>query len=70
MLLVCTGVKLGSVTMGEEHSLKFFQNRVLKKIFGPNGGEVMRDLIGLHYEEFYGLYSSPNLIRVVNSRRI
>ena len=39
MLLFCTGVKLG-VTLREEHSLRVFKNRILRKIFGPKRDEV------------------------------
>jgi hypothetical protein len=53
----------------EEHRLRVFENRVLRKIFGPN-----RDEDGswrkLHSDELCSLYSSPNIVRVIKSRRL
>jgi hypothetical protein len=47
-----------------------FQNRVLIKIFGPKTDEVTGEWRRLHNEEFYDLYSSQNIIRVIKSRRV
>jgi hypothetical protein len=47
-----------------------FGNRVLRGIFGPKRDEVTGDWRKLHNEELYGLYSSPNIIRVIKSRRM
>jgi hypothetical protein len=46
-----------------------FKNRVLRRIFGPNR-EVMGDWRKLHNEELHNLYSSPNIIRMIKSRRM
>jgi hypothetical protein len=58
-----------SLTLGEEHRLRDFENRVLRRIFGPK-----RDEEGswkkLHHDELHSLYSSPNIVRVIKSRRI
>jgi hypothetical protein len=54
----------------EEHRLKVFENRVLRKIFRPKRDEVTGEWRRLHNEEFNGLYSSPNIIRVIKSRRM
>jgi hypothetical protein len=55
--------------LGEEHKLRVFENRVLRKIFGPK-----RDEDGswgkLHNDELHSLYSSPNIVRVIKSRRM
>jgi hypothetical protein len=47
-----------------------FENRVLKRIFGPKRDEVTREWRKLHNERLNGLYSSPNIIRVIKSRRM
>jgi hypothetical protein len=53
----------------EERRLRVFENRVLKRIFGPNRDEATREWKKLHNEEL-NLYFSPNIGRVVKSRRI
>jgi hypothetical protein len=45
------------------------ENRVLRRIFGPWRGEVTGDWRTLHNEELNNLYSSPNIIRMIKSRR-
>jgi hypothetical protein len=55
---------------GEEHGLRVFENRVLRKIFGPKRDEVTGELRKLHNEELRDLYSSPSIIRIVKSRRM
>jgi hypothetical protein len=47
-----------------------FENRGLRRIFGPKRNEVTRDWIKLLIEEFHDLYSSPNNVRAIKSRRI
>jgi hypothetical protein len=47
-----------------------FGNRVLRRIFGPKRDEVTGEWRRLHNEELNDLYSSPNIIRVIKSRRI
>jgi hypothetical protein len=47
-----------------------FEERVLKKIFGPKGEEMAGSWRRLHYEELCNLYTSSNIIRVVKSRRM
>ena len=46
-----------------------FENRVLRKVFGSKGDEVTGERRKLHNEELNGLYSLPNIVRVVKSRR-
>jgi hypothetical protein len=61
------GAKLGSLTLREEHRLRVFENRVL--IFGPKREED-GSWIKLHNDELHSLYSSPNVVKVIKSRRM
>jgi len=54
----------------EECSLRVFENRVLRRIFGPKRDELTGVWRKLHNEELYDLYSSPNIVRVIKSRRM
>jgi hypothetical protein len=47
-----------------------FENRVLRRIFGPKRDDVTGDWRKLHNDELHNLYSSPNIIRMIKSRRI
>jgi hypothetical protein len=61
-------VLYGSVTLREEQRLRVFENRVLRRIFGPKRDEATRDWRRRHNEELNDVYSSQNIIRVINSR--
>jgi len=52
----------------EEHRLRVFENRVLRRIFGPKRDEVTGEWRRLHIEELYNVYSSPNIFQVIKSR--
>jgi hypothetical protein len=54
----------------EEHRLRVFENRILRRIFGPKRDEVTGEWRKLHNEELHNLYSSPDIIRQVKSRRM
>ena len=56
--------------MREERRLRVFENRVLRGIFVPNRDGVTRERIKLHNEDPSDLYFSPNIFRVIKSRRI
>jgi hypothetical protein len=53
----------------EECRLRVFENRVLRRIFGPKRDDVTGEWRRLHNKELYALYSSRNIIRVIKSRR-
>jgi hypothetical protein len=64
------GCESWSLTLREECRLRVFENRVLRRIFGPKRNEVPGEWRRLHNEKLYALYSSPNIIRVIKSRRL
>jgi hypothetical protein len=68
--VVLYGCETWSVTLREEQRLRVFQNRVLRRIFGPKRDEATGEWGRLHNEELNHLYSSPNIIRVIKSRRM
>jgi hypothetical protein len=68
--VVLYGCETWSPTLREESRLRVFENRVLRRIFGPKRDEVTGEWRRLHNEELYALYSSPDIIRVIKSRRL
>jgi hypothetical protein len=62
------GYETWSLTLREEHRLRVFENRVLRRIFGPKRDEVKGDWRKLHNEELRNLYFSPD--RMTKSRRM
>jgi hypothetical protein len=67
--VVLYGCDTWSLTLREEHRLRVFQNRVLRRIFGPKRYEVMGEWRRLHSGELHNLYSSPDIIMQIKSRR-
>jgi hypothetical protein len=68
--VVLYGCESLSLTLREECRLRVFENRVLRRIFGPKRDEVTGEWRRLHNKELYALYSSPNIIRVMKSKRL
>jgi hypothetical protein len=68
--VVLYGCETWSLTLREERRLTVFENRVLRRVFGPRRDEVTGDWRKLHHEELSDLYSLPNIVRVVKSRRM
>jgi hypothetical protein len=68
--VVLYGCETWSLTFREEHRLRVFENRVLRRIFGPKRDEVTGGWRKLHNEELHNLYSSPSIIRMIKSRRM
>jgi hypothetical protein len=70
VLPVVYGCETWSVTLREAQRLRAFENRVLRRIFGPKRDEVTGEWRRIHNGERYDLYSSSNIIRVIKSRRM
>jgi hypothetical protein len=68
--VVLYGCETWSLTLREEHRLKVFENRVLRRIFGPKRDKVAQGWRKLHNEKLHNLYSSPSIIRMIKSRRM
>jgi hypothetical protein len=62
-------VKLETLTLREEHRLRVFEKRVLRRIFGPKRDDV-RSGWRIHNEELHDLYSSPSIIIMIKSRKM
>jgi hypothetical protein len=68
--VVLYGCETWFLTSREEHRLRMFENRILRRIFGPKRDEVTGEWRKLHSEELHILYSFLNIIRNNKSRRI
>jgi hypothetical protein len=68
--VVLYGCETWSLTLREERRLRVFENRVLRRVFGPKRDEVTAEWRKLHNEELNDLYSLSNIVRVVKSRRM
>jgi hypothetical protein len=66
VLFLC---KTWSLTLREEHRLRVFEKRVMRRIFGPKRDEVTGDWRKLYNEKLHNLYSSPSIIRKIKSKR-
>jgi hypothetical protein len=68
---VLYGCETWSLTLKKKHKLKVFENRVLRRTFGPKMDEIIGGgLRKLHNEEFSNLHSSPNVTKMIKARRM
>jgi hypothetical protein len=68
--VVLFGCETWSLTLREAHRLRVFENRFLRRMFGPKRDDVTGEWRKLHNEVPHNLYSSPVIIRQVKSRRM
>ena len=68
--VVLYGCETWSLTLREKRRLRVFENMVLRRVFGPKRDEVTGEWRRLHNKELRDLYSLPNIVRVVKSRRM
>ena len=68
--LVLYGCETWSLTLREERKLRLLENMMLRRIFGPRRDEVTGEFRRLHNEELNDLYCSPNIVRMIKSRRM
>ena len=68
--VVLYGCETWLLTLREGRKLRVFENMVLRRIFGPRRDEVTGEWRRLHNEEPNDLYSKPNIVRVIKSRRM
>jgi len=68
--VVLCGCETWSLTFWEERRLRVFENRMLRRVFGAKRDEVTGEWRKLHNEKHSDLYSLPNIVRVVKSRRM
>jgi hypothetical protein len=70
MPIILYACETWSLALREEHELRAFEKRVLRRIFGPKRDEVTGGWRKLHNEELRDLYSSPRIIRMIKARRM
>jgi len=68
--VILCGCETWSITLREGRRLRVYENRVMRRMFGPKREEVTREWRNPHNEELNDQYSSPSIVRLVKSRRI
>ena len=68
--VVSYGCETWSLTFRKELRLRVFENRVLRRIFGPKKDEVTGEWMKLHNTELNDMYCSPNILRMIKSRKL
>ena len=68
--VILYGCETWSLTLRAERKVRVFENRVLRRIFGPRRDEATGEWRKLHNEQLNDLYSSPNIVWVITSRRM
>jgi hypothetical protein len=68
--VVLYGCETGSLTLREEHRLRLFENRMLRRIFGPKRDKVAGGWRKVHNEELHNLYSSLNIVTMIKPKRM
>jgi hypothetical protein len=63
-------IKIRNFRLEWQHKLRVFENRVLRRIFGPKSDRVSGGWRKLHNEELHNFYSSPSIIIIIKSRRM
>jgi hypothetical protein len=68
--VILYGCETWSLALREEHRLRVFENRVLRRIFGPKRDEVTEEWKKLHNEQVHDMYPSPSIIIIIKARRM
>jgi hypothetical protein len=68
--VILYGCETWSLALREERRLRVFEDKVLRRIFGPKREEVTEEWIKLHNDELRDLYSSPSIIRIIKPRKM
>jgi len=68
--VILYGCESWSMILADEHKLRVFENKVLRKIYRKKRDEMTGEWRRLHNEELHGLYDLPNVVKIMKSRRL